>query len=1086
MREAAADHRSIFVKAGLAYCLLLVYASTVIGPVGIHFVPIELHTAWRRLLASGYDNGLVLADWNSNLLMLVPLGFISAGAAQPRRAGLRRGLAALAALGFCLLFVVAVKFAQLYFPPRTVSLDYILAQSLGSLIGVGLFVGARRPLAQARARLAGHGRAALSVALAAYAIALLGFLLFPFDVALSGAALHQKLLQLPHLLRSVPGAGAAMPWPLFAPVVESIETVPVGLLIGLHWRRRVPAAAAAGFAAMAAVCLMQIPILSAVPSVPALLCHTLGIVLGAAAVGSIQQLTLIRWRLTLARAVPGLALAYVLLALAAKGLFTLDWRTPAQAWAALDPRGLMPFWNDYIVSKSHAAVATAAHVVLFAPIGVMVWLRRGVRPGAGWLAAILAVILSFVTEAGRWLQPGLQPDFSNLIIAAIAASLAIPLSEWLWGVLVESFPTPGMPSLRRRPGVTRAATAPTPARATPASPVVLWPLPPAIASAALAVAILAHYPLPIWPLALALLVYAGVLTRWPVAWLLVIPAVLPAVDLAPWTGWLEVGEADLFVLVTLAVLLLRAPPGREDLALDRFSAAALLLACIAGVVSLAIGLFRVPAPPTANPYLAADNGLRLARGFVGALVLLPFLGRELRGRPNALAWLGAGVVAGLALVCAAAVAERAVFVGLFDFRTAYRIVATFSTMHVGGGHLATYLAMAIPFLSLCLLRPRWGIPAGLVGVAVALYALVVTYSRTGYTTAVVGSVVVCFGWAVAARRGGGRSTAAAAPLFGGIALAAGLGAVALGSGFMHGRLEHSGTDLTTREDNWSGGLAARDPGAVTWLFGMGLGTYPRVYRARAEGRPAPSNYRIGHLAGLHWLELEPGDSTFYFGQKVPIEEPGAYRLSLDLRLPDKKSTLAAILCEKLLLYSDHCTTATFGTVDPGKWTHRTAVLQVRRLARPVLFGMLRRPVDLALHIGAGAEAEFTAVRLVGPHNRELLHNGDFAAGTDRWYFTDDFHSAWRIFNQFAMLLFEEGVIGVVAYLVLTAAALFGLWRAMLGGNRAAAPVAGGICAFFCAGALEAPLEAPRLAALFYLLCFAGLLSSRAARPGPPA
>ena len=108
-----------------------------------------------------------------------------------------------------------------------------------------------------------------------------------------------------------------------------------------------------------------------------------------------------------------------------------------------------------------------------------------------------------------------------------------------------------------------------------------------------------------------------------------------------------------------------------------------------------------------------------------ALVLLPFLRERMRTRGDAVAWLGGGVTAGLALVAAATLKERAIFTGLVDFTTDYRVVGTFSSMHVGGGHTGAFIAMALPFLLVCLLRPRPLILLAMFGVAIcAGYALV--------------------------------------------------------------------------------------------------------------------------------------------------------------------------------------------------------------------------------------------------------------------------------------------------------------------------------------------------------------------------
>ena len=49
--------------------------------------------------------------------------------------------------------------------------------------------------------------------------------------------------------------------------------------------------------------------------------------------------------------------------------------------------------------------------------------------------------------------------------------------------------------------------------------------------------------------------YALVLARYPRAWLVMVPAAMPALDLGFFSGWFFFEEFDALVLVTLAVLL---------------------------------------------------------------------------------------------------------------------------------------------------------------------------------------------------------------------------------------------------------------------------------------------------------------------------------------------------------------------------------------------------------------------------------------------------------------------------------------------------------------------------------------------------
>ena len=279
----------------------------------------------------------------------------------------------------------------------------------------------------------------------------------------------------------------------------------------------------------------------------------------------------------------------------------------------------------------------------------------------------------------------------------------------------------------------------------------------------LAAAITVNYPLAPWIFGIILVVYALALWRWPALWLAVIPAVLPFFDLTPWTGWIQVSEPDLFMLVTIGILALLTPPRLADFRVENLAAAVLVLTLISFLSSVALGL-ALPEPQggSDNPYLRPDNALRLAKGFVSALALLPFLRARMRTHGDALAWLSAGMTTGLAVVALAVLAERAVFTGLFDFTTGYRVVGTFSSMHIGGGYIGAYIAMVLPFLLVCLLQPRPFTLFTMFGIAIAAgYALVVSYARTAYAAALLSTLAAGAGWVWAARH---RTTGIASSL----------------------------------------------------------------------------------------------------------------------------------------------------------------------------------------------------------------------------------------------------------------------------------------------------------------------------------
>ncbi len=229
------------------------------------------------------------------------------------------------------------------------------------------------------------------------------------------------------------------------------------------------------------------------------------------------------------------------------------------------------------------------------------------------------------------------------------------------------------------PSVAPAASVPAGATAGGAAHVLALCLRAGVLVACLvAVALLLqHDPFGRLDLAAAVAVYGLALCWRPNLWLFVIPMALPAWNLAPWTGWLYLSGPDLFLLVTIGVLAWRAPPQRTDFLLRGMPGAVLLLACFACTVGVLRGLTVPDAVPggSSNPYLQPENALRLAKGFLVAMALLPFLRARQRSHgdvPHRFAW---GMIAGLGCVSVATILERALFPGLFDFSVDYRVVA---------------------------------------------------------------------------------------------------------------------------------------------------------------------------------------------------------------------------------------------------------------------------------------------------------------------------------------------------------------------------------------------------------------------------
>ena len=810
---------------------------------------------------------------------------------------------------------------------------------------------------------------------------------------------------------------------------------------------------------------MKLPLLSGSPSLIAVGYLGLGITLGAAAARALdgrEIAAVIPW---LRGAVLLLALPYLAAVAFVSGLITRSWQSPEQALDGLYYRALMPVYNYYIVSKAEAMFSVIAHAVMYAPVGIMAAVLFGARRRTCVaVASILGLLLAVAVEIGRMLKPGMQPDINALFVAAAAAGFA----AWITALLL--YPDTPPPA--------RAAPLPAPVLAPPEPP----PRPGAIGAlaailclAAVAAA-LARYPLPPWPLGAALAAYAVALWRWPSLWLAVVPAALPALDFGIWTGWLLVAESDLVILITIGVLALRAPPRRADLWPRGLAGAVLLLAAIA----TAIGLWRGLTSPlfagsdSTLPYLMPENARRIAKGFLAALVLMPFLRLATRNAGATAARFGAGMVIGLLAVAAGVLLERAVFGALLDVSSGYRVVAMFTSMHIGGGHIGAFIAMALPFIAVCLLRPSpWSLLVLPIAAAASGYALIATFARAAYASAMIGVAVLCLGWALAATRAGRGAALSLAAVLLLVAAASAAIFTAARTPVMAERLATLLPDSAERLDNWRGGIALRDHNALTTLLGMGTGTYPRAVQARRTDALRPGDLSLHDEGPRHVLTISER-AQLYLGQKVQLGAEPAYRLSLSLRSAQPGAELRAGLCAKLLLYSEDCSLAAFHTAKPGTWETVSAMIPVNTLADPLGPAGLRRPVELTILAPPDQSVDIADIHLTAADGADLAANGDFAHGTDRWLFTDDYHWDWRIENQYLMSLFEGGVLGLAAYLALAGAALLGAVRAVGRGERMGAVVAAAIVSFLATGLVDSLLEAPRLATLFYLVCLLGL------------
>jgi hypothetical protein len=283
--------------------------------------------------------------------------------------------------------------------------------------------------------------------------------------------------------------------------------------------------------------------------------------------------------------------------------------------------------------------------------------------------------------------------------------------------------------------------------------------------AALGAALAAHYPLLPWLACTLFALACAAFFRWPDSWLVVVPALLPLIGLAPWTGWFTFEELDMLVLAAAA-----GGYARQALPAKAGAQQALRGHTISPLPLVLLGLFAVSTLVALQRGVADAGGwhfgwfqgyheplnsLRVGKSFFLALLVLPLWRRALARRgAQASHWLAIGLSLGLTASALTTVWERQAFVGLFNFSTDYRTTGLFWEMHVGGAALDGFLTLLVPF-AVCGLfaaqsRLRWG--AAVACLSLAGYACLTTFSRGVYMSVPVGVAVAGGLCMLAARR----------------------------------------------------------------------------------------------------------------------------------------------------------------------------------------------------------------------------------------------------------------------------------------------------------------------------------------------
>jgi len=1089
-------HASQFTRsvlAGwLAYVAFVIYGSL----VPLDYQPQPFDQAWATfkqlpMLQIGVEGR---ADWVANGVLYVPVGFLTISLFAVPRSLLPKALMTVGALVFCAALALAVEFSQLYFPPRTVSRNDVIAEIIGSILGIGLAIYWAQWFRELLATLRGRIPQLLGYGLQAYAVCYLAFSFFPFDFLLSDAELAEKLasdtlgwfLSEQSMNRGIVVFAAKL-------IAEMLAILPLGIMLGRrNLERRHSATRHALLWGIALGLLIEIGqafMFSGVSQGASLFTRAVGMYGGALAWRERMHLHNLPGNPLLKRLLLPAGMLYLLALVAVNGWFDHSWHGLKMAAETFNETRLLPFYYHYFTTEQAALLSLASVALMYAPVGALAWICWWSPGMASWTSAIAATGI----ELSKLFLTGMHPDPTNLLIGALAAWSTTKLLQQLQ----QRNAAPPPVSLRRMEAapLQRADTIST--KEVAHLPVRAWFA--LIATLALTAWVMIDFPVAPLLLGILLLCYSTLLWFKPRLLWAAIPAALPLLDLAPWSGRFYLDEFDFVVMVSLLIGFARTrrPPRSKHRDTTRGILTALLVTLFA--IGTLRGVWSIQAldANSFTNYYSPFNAIRVAKGALWAFLLWALIPRFSSSRDIRLefSW---GMSLGLAGTVLIVIWERLTFPGLFNFADVYRVTGPFSQMHTGGADIETYLTAALPFALLLLSRTRslLGILGGALLMIGSSYALMVTFSRVGYAGFAVALLISCLTIWLARRNtsevanntdpNAGRSESARLPTRSWLlplALATITVAVSIpvfSGSFARERMSKIDADLEVRQSHWTDALEMRDPGLATSWFGMGIGRFPETHYWHSSETKAGS-YRLERIGEETFLRLGTG-YPLYIEQLVDVEPGQNYVLRLKFRSMQSEGRISLALCEKWLLTAGACVGHEIPLEQAGETWHEQQ-LSLNSGTIGTGHWPTRPPVKLTLFNSSSASLDIDKIQLLTAQGIDLIRNGDFSNRLDHWFFSVDQDLPWHIWSMPVALLFEQGWIGLLAFGALLLLALKRSVQRTARGDGTAGACLASLAGVLVIASLDTVIDTPRF--LLLLLLLARLAASRSFRTGLP-
>ncbi|HEY0924550.1 VanZ family protein [Rheinheimera pacifica] len=429
----AALHKWLLL-ACVFYLAFIIYGSL----VPLRYVALPLNDAIERFWQIPYlQLGIrSRADWVANILLFVPFAFLLCALSfRPGATAVNLLLAGVIWL-FCAALAVSIEFTQLYFPQRTVSINDIIAEATGAMLGIILYCFRGRQLKQFLASLALiRGQASVvTYLLIGYVAIFVLYNLLPLDLTLSPVELYKKWREGRIILLPFSGYRGSAAEIGYAVLSDILLWCPIAVLLYLQQQQ-------AGIRLYSKVLLLalllefcQLFVYSRVTDISDVLCALIATWLSITLLRLWQQMPASETDTTTVQLKHGLLWSLAILAYSLFVLilfwypfnFNFDWAFINQRLQVAQGKVLLE--SLYFGTEYRAITALLQKLLVFSPLGVLLALFQR-KLSLRWqqqtlqiVGSIYVISLALLCEAMQLALPGKTVDITDAILQICGAA----------------------------------------------------------------------------------------------------------------------------------------------------------------------------------------------------------------------------------------------------------------------------------------------------------------------------------------------------------------------------------------------------------------------------------------------------------------------------------------------------------------------------------------------------------------------------------------------------------------------------------------------------------------------------------------